>query len=348
MPLRYAATMRPVSPTRSRAPLAVVGLVALAVVACGGGTPTPRAVADPSSTTATPPTASAATASSTAASPTGRQPALDRPDLAAVKVDTRSRSAASRRRCGSVPCPTAAGACSSPSRAAPSASSRTASCSPTPFLDISDRDRRGRRARPAGRRVPAGLRHGAPAALRPLLGPQRRHHDRVLRRARPTPRPSTRRPSGSSSTKPSRIANHNGGWIGFDPDGMLLIALGDGGSRRRPREPGQRTWARSSARCSGSTSSARPPASRTRSRRTTRSSGGPDARPEILHYGLRNPFRDSIDPETGDLWIGDVGPERVGGGRRRAGERARPRLRLAALGGAPLLRPAAGLRSRPA
>ena len=31
------------------------------------------------------------------------------------------------------------------------------------------------------------------------------------------------------------------------------------------------------------------------------------ARPEVLHYGLRNPFRDSIDPATGDLWIGDVG-----------------------------------------
>ncbi len=29
-------------------------------------------------------------------------------------------------------------------------------------------------------------------------------------------------------------ANHNGGWIGFDPTGMLLIALGDGGSGGDP------------------------------------------------------------------------------------------------------------------
>ncbi len=35
--------------------------------------------------------------------------------------------------------------------------------------------------------------------------------------------------------------------------------------------------------------------------------GRTDARPEILHSGLRNPFRSSIDPATGNLWIGDVG-----------------------------------------
>ncbi|HEX2132710.1 MAG TPA: PQQ-dependent sugar dehydrogenase, partial [Actinophytocola sp.] len=35
--------------------------------------------------------------------------------------------------------------------------------------------------------------------------------------------------------------------------------------------------------------------------------GVPGARPEIWLYGLRNPWRFSVDPVDGSLWIGDVG-----------------------------------------
>jgi glucose/arabinose dehydrogenase len=120
---------------------------------------------------------------------------------------------------------------------------------------------------------------------------------------------------------PQPFANHNGGGLAFDNSGRLLIALGDGGSGGDPQNNGQRldTLLGKIARIdvdAGSPYSI--PADNPFVAR-------PGARGEIWAYGLRNPFKIAVDRPTGDLYIGDVGQNRieeidVGTAARRGGE----------------------------
>lgn len=98
------------------------------------------------------------------------------------------------------------------------------------------------------------------------------------------------------------FSNHNGGWIGFGPDGMLYVALGDGGASCDQFQAAQTLTnlfgsvlrLDVSAGTSYSIPSDNPFV------------GGPE-RDEIWHFGLRNPYRCSFDRLTGELYIGDVG-----------------------------------------
>jgi len=98
------------------------------------------------------------------------------------------------------------------------------------------------------------------------------------------------------------FGNHNGGQLLFGPDGMLYIALGDGGSGGDPRGNGQNldTLLGKILRIDvdGGDPYAIP-------------AGNPFAagggRPEIWAYGVRNPWRNDIDVEGGFLYVADVG-----------------------------------------
>jgi glucose/arabinose dehydrogenase len=97
-------------------------------------------------------------------------------------------------------------------------------------------------------------------------------------------------------------ANHNGGQIAFGPDGMLYIALGDGGSAGDPQGNAQdpRSLLGKLLRIDVATKPYTIPPDNPFDGRNS-------SRREIFAWGLRNPWRFSFDRENGQLWAGDVG-----------------------------------------
>ncbi|MBK7538035.1 MAG: PQQ-dependent sugar dehydrogenase [Myxococcales bacterium] len=133
-------------------------------------------------------------------------------------------------------------------------------------------------------------------------------------------------------------ANHNGGHLAFGPDGKLYTGLGDGGSAGDPKGSGQsrRTFLGKLLRLdvdgvgagsvgAGSAGSVGAGGKGGVGAGSAGGAGG-KGRPaaELVHWGLRNPWRFAFDSQTGDLFIGDVGQSRwesvhvVGGGDPRS------------------------------
>ncbi|MEX1170111.1 MAG: PQQ-dependent sugar dehydrogenase [Chloroflexota bacterium] len=101
--------------------------------------------------------------------------------------------------------------------------------------------------------------------------------------------------------------NHNGGAVVFGSDGMLYVAMGDGGSGGDPHGNGQRldTLLGKILRIDVDD-----PGDERRGYGIPNDNpylDAPEAMPEIWLTGLRNPWRIRFDEATGDLWIGDVG-----------------------------------------
>lgn len=102
-------------------------------------------------------------------------------------------------------------------------------------------------------------------------------------------------------TQHQDFKNHNGGWIDFGPDGMLYIGLGDGGRANDTKQRAQdlTTLLGKILRIDASSSvSYKIP-------KNNPFYGSTKVRPEILSYGLRNPWRCSWEGDQ--LIIADVG-----------------------------------------
>jgi glucose/arabinose dehydrogenase len=108
---------------------------------------------------------------------------------------------------------------------------------------------------------------------------------------------------------PDNILDHNGGTLRFGPDGCLYLSMGDDVQSCQAQvlsvlrgklvrldvsglPPGGSTTAPTAAQLDPGDNPL---------------SGAADASRLVIAYGLRNPFRLTIDPATNNLYIGDVG-----------------------------------------
>jgi hypothetical protein len=107
------------------------------------------------------------------------------------------------------------------------------------------------------------------------------------------------------------FANHNGGMLGFGPDGFLYIGVGDGGSGN---DPGNR--AQDTQELLGKLlrididrpqSTAVPYSIPVDNPFFASTDPNDSGRDEIFAVGLRNPWRFSFDRATDELYVGDVG-----------------------------------------
>lgn len=95
---------------------------------------------------------------------------------------------------------------------------------------------------------------------------------------------------------------HNGGTLAFDDAGNLYVAMGDGGGSNG-------LDAQDPTKLLGTILRIRPLADAPGYEIPPDNPfvGHPEIRPEKWVFGFRNPWKFSIDDDTGDLWLGDVG-----------------------------------------
>jgi putative heme-binding domain-containing protein len=108
----------------------------------------------------------------------------------------------------------------------------------------------------------------------------------------------------------STTQDHSGGCIQFGPDGFLYLGMGDTGPQQDPQGHGQ-DMQTLLGKLSRIDVDRRDPGLEYAIPLDNPFRNRSNVRPEIWALGFREPWRFSFDPVTGDLWVGDVGQDRV-------------------------------------
>jgi glucose/arabinose dehydrogenase len=123
-------------------------------------------------------------------------------------------------------------------------------------------------------------------------------------------RHDSKKPGRRLISIPSIAGDHGGGCLEFGPDKYLYFAMGDSGPHRDPNGHAQnpQLLLGKMSRIDVDHSRDGLPYGIPRDNPFVAHEG---IRPEIWASGLRNPWRFSFDQKTGDLWLADVGQDRV-------------------------------------
>jgi len=107
---------------------------------------------------------------------------------------------------------------------------------------------------------------------------------------------------------PDALDIHNAGTIRFGPDGMLYLSLGDDGNACNSQDPAILAGAILRLDVSALPGAGSGPPDKAEITPTGNPLAGPGENERLMWaWGLRNPFRISVDPLNGDVFAGDVG-----------------------------------------